>query len=131
MQRNEFSIEDISRGRTMTYSDLSELGGHMFECNKVCRVHVSLPAAPSVRALYVSHRMCSSVLSPTWRDPSPSSLSRRQAHADAFVRAFSTRKYPRQIIVKDEYIVSVKVDDRGFIVHKWTKRSWISSRCTR
>lgn len=38
------------------------------------------------------------------------------------MRAFSTRKYPRQIIVKDEYIVSVKVDDRGFIVHKWTKK---------
>jgi hypothetical protein len=53
---------------------------------------------------------------------SPSSLSRRQAHADAFVRAFSTKKYPRQIIVKGEYIVSVKVDDRGFIVHKWTKK---------
>ena len=38
------------------------------------------------------------------------------------MRAFSTRKYPRQIIVKDEYIVSVKLDDRGFIVHKWTKK---------
>ena len=35
MQRSEFSIEDISRGRTMTYSDLAEIGGHVFECNKV------------------------------------------------------------------------------------------------
>ena len=38
------------------------------------------------------------------------------------MRAFVSWKYPRQIIVKGEYIVSVKVDDRGFIVHKWTKK---------
>ena len=56
--------------------------------------------------------------------PGPSHLDPlvSQAHADALVRAFVSWKYPRQIIVKGEYIVSVKVDDRGFIVHKWTKK---------
>ena len=38
------------------------------------------------------------------------------------MRAFSTKKYPRRILVQDEHIVSVKVDDRGFVVHKWTKK---------
>ena len=45
-----------------------------------------------------------------------------QAHGDALIRAFSTKKYPRLIVVKDALIVSVKVDDRGFVVHKWTKK---------
>jgi len=45
-----------------------------------------------------------------------------QAHGDAIIRAFSTKKYPRLIVVKDALIVSVKVDDRGFVVHKWTKK---------
>tara|TARA_B110001450_G_C17350860_1_gene371449 strand:+ start:12 stop:215 length:204 start_codon:yes stop_codon:yes gene_type:complete len=38
MQRSEFSIEDIGRGRTMMIGDLDyieEQGGHIFECNKV------------------------------------------------------------------------------------------------
>ena len=38
MQRSEFSIEDIGRGRTMMIGDLDyieEQGGHVFECNKV------------------------------------------------------------------------------------------------
>ena len=45
-----------------------------------------------------------------------------QAHGDALIRAFSTKKYPRLIVIKDALIVSVKVDDRGFVVHKWTKK---------
>eukprot|EP00740_Mantoniella_antarctica_P006083 CAMPEP_0181354920 /NCGR_PEP_ID=MMETSP1106-20121128/3619_1 /TAXON_ID=81844 /ORGANISM="Mantoniella antarctica, Strain SL-175" /LENGTH=430 /DNA_ID=CAMNT_0023467617 /DNA_START=254 /DNA_END=1546 /DNA_ORIENTATION=+ len=45
-----------------------------------------------------------------------------KAHADALVRAFSTKKYPRRILVQNEMIVSVKVDDRGFVVHKWTRK---------
>lgn len=38
MQRSEFSIEDIGRGRTMMIGDLDyieEQGGYVFECNKV------------------------------------------------------------------------------------------------
>ena len=38
MQRSEFSIEDIGRGRTMMIGDLDyieEQGGHIFERNKV------------------------------------------------------------------------------------------------
>lgn len=38
------------------------------------------------------------------------------------MRAFSTKKYPRRILVQNEMIVSVKVDDRGFVVHKWTRK---------
>jgi hypothetical protein len=57
--------------------------------------------------------------------PGPSHLEPlvSQAHADALVRAFVSWKYPRQIIVKGEYIVSVKVDDRGFIVHKCDEKN--------
>ena len=46
MQRSEFSIEDIGRGRTMMIGDLDyieEQGGHIFECNKV-RVNPTPPA---------------------------------------------------------------------------------------
>ena len=32
MQRSEFSIEDISRGRTMTYSDLAEIASSYALC---------------------------------------------------------------------------------------------------
>mmetsp|Transcript_10451 Transcript_10451/g.34571 ORF Transcript_10451/g.34571 Transcript_10451/m.34571 type:complete len:403 (-) Transcript_10451:1187-2395(-) len=78
MMRSEFTIEDVARGRTMTITDLHDLGGQVFECNK--------------------------------------------AHGDALIRAFSTKKYPRLIVVKNALIVSVKVDDRGFVVHKWTKK---------
>ena len=46
----------------------------------------------------------------------------RQAHGEAIIRAFSTKKYPRRILVHGQYIVSIKVDDRGFVVHKWTKK---------
>jgi|TARA_B110000977_G_scaffold107178_1_gene139587 hypothetical protein len=35
MQRAEFTIEDVARGRTMTITDLHDLGGQVFECNKV------------------------------------------------------------------------------------------------
>ena len=45
-----------------------------------------------------------------------------QAHGDAFLRAFSPKKYPRRVLVQGEHVVSVKVDDRGFVVHKWTKK---------
>jgi len=47
MQRSEFSIEDIGRGRTMMIGDLDyieEQGGHIFECNKVR----SNPAPPAM-----------------------------------------------------------------------------------
>jgi hypothetical protein len=46
MQRQEFSIEDISHGRTMTMSDLSSLDAHVFECNKV---HAPPPPSPRRR----------------------------------------------------------------------------------
>ena len=46
----------------------------------------------------------------------------QQAHGEAIIRAFSTKKYPRRILVHGQYIVSIKVDDRGFVVHKWTKK---------
>ena len=51
MQRSEFSIEDIGRGRTMMIGDLDyieEQGGHIFECNKV-RTDPN-PIAPSTGA---------------------------------------------------------------------------------
>lgn len=35
MMRSEFTIEDVARGRTMTITDLHDLGGQVFECNKV------------------------------------------------------------------------------------------------
>lgn len=43
MMRSEFTIEDIARGRTMTITDLHDLGGQVFECNKVRRTAWSVP----------------------------------------------------------------------------------------
>jgi len=43
MMRSEFTIEDIARGRTMTITDLHDLGGQVFECNKVRRIAWSVP----------------------------------------------------------------------------------------
>eukprot|EP00227_Mantoniella_beaufortii_P012266 CAMPEP_0197594414 /NCGR_PEP_ID=MMETSP1326-20131121/20491_1 /TAXON_ID=1155430 /ORGANISM="Genus nov. species nov., Strain RCC2288" /LENGTH=154 /DNA_ID=CAMNT_0043160579 /DNA_START=174 /DNA_END=634 /DNA_ORIENTATION=- len=45
-----------------------------------------------------------------------------KAHVDAMLRAFVSKKYPRRVLVHDEYIVVCKVDDRGFVVHKWTRK---------
>jgi hypothetical protein len=76
--REEFTIEDIARGRTIMASDLDKSFEQVFMCNK--------------------------------------------AHGDALVRAFRNKKYPRRILVHGNMIVSVKIDDRGFVVHKWTKK---------
>ena len=76
--REEFTIEDIARGRTIMASDLDKSFEQVFMCNK--------------------------------------------AHGDALVRAFRNKKYPRRILVHGDMIVSVKIDYRGFVVHKWTKK---------
>jgi hypothetical protein len=43
MMRSEFTIEDIARGRTMTITDLHDLGAQVFECNKVRRTAWIVP----------------------------------------------------------------------------------------
>jgi hypothetical protein len=45
MQRQEFSIEDIEAGRTMTLSDIGSMGAHVFECNKVRSAVFPVPCA--------------------------------------------------------------------------------------
>ena len=45
-----------------------------------------------------------------------------KASAEAMMRAFVPRKYPRKVLVHAEHIVVVKIDDRGFVVHKWTRK---------
>jgi hypothetical protein len=45
-----------------------------------------------------------------------------KASAEAMMRAFVPRKYPRKVLVHEEHIVCVKIDDRGFVVHKWTRK---------
>ena len=45
MQRQEFSIEDIQAGRTMTLSDIGSMDAHVFECNKV-RSNACAPIVP-------------------------------------------------------------------------------------
>ena len=138
MIRSEFTVEDIARGRTMTITDLHDLGGEVFECNKVRRTAWSVPgwcpgtggsARPRHRigATFRARRETAADPFPCLTSPFPSRPPPRpprsfQAHGEALVRAFSTKKYPRLIVVKDALIVSVKVDDRGFVVHKWTKK---------
>ena len=74
----EVTVEDVTSGRTVSESQLKELGGELFECNK--------------------------------------------AHNDALVRVMMGRKYPRRVLVVNDVIISVKIDDRGFVVHKWTRK---------
>ena len=54
MQRNGFSIHDLSEGRTMTLSDLGTIGGQVFECNKVHQRQrqrrIPLPPSSRLRA---------------------------------------------------------------------------------
>ena len=129
----------------MTITDLHDLGGQVFECNKVRRTAWSDPGwcpgtGGSARPRHPDRRdpsrlprhdgICLFSSRPVRASPhrtlpvAPASPPPRsfQAHGDALIRAFSTKKYPRLIVVKDALIVSVKVDDRGFVVHKWTKK---------
>ena len=85
MQRQEFSIEDISSGRTMTLSDLSTLDAHVFECNKVR----SQTNPSSLQHQIPSHPPPHTHTHTLYHSPSRISLSRRtQRFAEKTKRTF-------------------------------------------
>ena len=130
----------------MTITDLHDLGGQVFECNKVrtttargverrssrtsqeCGTDRPAKKSPFLAGVFATATQYSQNSSSPDQHadlpvpPQPRTTRPTKAHGDALIRAFSTKKYPRLIVVKNASIVSVKVDDRGFVVHKWTKK---------